>query len=70
MLRFTSTFLALLVITLAAAMSGCPGGGENGTVAGGKIPITTSSEEAKKAFLQGRDLAEKLLLQDLSLIHI
>jgi tetratricopeptide (TPR) repeat protein len=27
----------------------------------GKIPVTTSSEDAKKEFLQGRDLAEKLL---------
>ncbi len=30
----------------------------------GKLPITTSSEEAKKEFLQGRDLAERLLAQD------
>jgi len=35
---------------------------------GGKIPITTTSEEARKEFLQGRDLAEKLLAQD-SLQH-
>jgi tetratricopeptide (TPR) repeat protein len=34
----------------------------------GKIPITTKSEEARKEFLQGRDLAEKLLAQD-SLQH-
>src|SRR5256885_5643466 len=34
----------------------------------GKIPVTTTSEEAKKEFLQGRDLAEKLLAQD-SLQH-
>ena len=27
--------------------------------AAGKIPITTASEEARKAFLQGRDLNEK-----------
>ncbi|HEY5838697.1 MAG TPA: tetratricopeptide repeat protein, partial [Pyrinomonadaceae bacterium] len=33
-----------------------------------KIPITTSSEEARKAFLQGRDLNEKLLIQD-SITH-
>ena len=36
--------------------------------AAGKIPITTSSEEARKAFLQGRDLNEKLLIQD-SIAH-
>lgn len=29
-----------------------------------KIPVTSSSEEAKKEFLLGRDLAEKLLIQD------
>jgi tetratricopeptide (TPR) repeat protein len=34
----------------------------------GKIPVTTKSEEARKEFLQGRDLAEKLLAQD-SLQH-
>jgi tetratricopeptide (TPR) repeat protein len=30
----------------------------------GKVPITTSSEDAKKDFLQGRDLAERLLTQN------
>src|SRR5581483_7512028 len=35
---------------------------------GGKIPITTKSEEARNEFLQGRALAEKLLAQD-SLAH-
>lgn len=30
----------------------------------GKIPVTTASEEARKEFLQGRDLNEKLLVQD------
>src|ERR671927_462511 len=34
----------------------------------GKIPVTTSSEEARKEFLQGRDMAERLLAQD-SLQH-
>jgi tetratricopeptide (TPR) repeat protein len=29
-----------------------------------KIPVTSSSDEAKKEFLLGRDLAEKLLIQD------
>jgi tetratricopeptide (TPR) repeat protein len=40
----------------------------NSTAAAGKIPITTSSEEARKEFLQGRDLNEKLLVQD-SIAH-
>ena len=30
----------------------------------GKVPVTTKSEEARKEFLQGRDLADKLLAQD------
>jgi tetratricopeptide (TPR) repeat protein len=34
----------------------------------GKIPVTSSSEEAKKEFTQGRDMAERLLAQD-SLQH-
>lgn len=34
----------------------------------GKIPITTRSDEAKKEFLQGQDLADRLLAQD-SLQH-
>src|ERR1044071_6425907 len=34
------------------------------TTAGGKIPVTTASEEARKEFLQGRDMAERLLAQD------
>ena len=34
----------------------------------GKIPVSTKSDEARKEFLQGRDLAEKLLAQD-SLQH-
>ena len=35
---------------------------------GGKIPITTTSEEARKEFLTGRDLSERLLGQE-SLQH-
>ena len=35
---------------------------------GGKIPVTTSSSEARTEFLQGRDLAEKLLITD-SIAH-
>ena len=34
----------------------------------GKIPVTTSSEEARKAFLAGRDLSEKLRITD-SIAH-
>ena len=34
------------------------------TVSSGKIPITTSSDEARGLYLQGRDLAEKLRATD------
>jgi len=36
----------------------------NATATGGKIAITTSSDEARKEFLAGRDLAEKLRITD------
>ena len=65
--------LALLVAT-TGALSGCANAGESTNKspvasnteasAAGKIPITTSSEEARKAFLEGRDLSDKLLIQD------
>jgi tetratricopeptide (TPR) repeat protein len=35
---------------------------------GGKIPVTTSSAEAKTEFLQGRDMVDKLLITD-SVVH-
>ncbi len=71
--RFRLVVLAFF-IALCAAFSGCKNEGMTGNTpaAGsadkGKIPVTTSSEEAKKEFLQGRDLAENLQLQD-SLQH-
>ncbi|MFL6256798.1 MAG: tetratricopeptide repeat protein [Pyrinomonadaceae bacterium] len=70
-------FLFAAVIALcAAALSGCTTTSEvantsaptpaasPATTGDGKIPVTTSSEEARKEFLQGRDLAERLLAQD------
>src|SRR5215212_6512415 len=68
-------FLFAAVFALsAAALSGCATTGEVANApapaaspaapGGGKIPVTTSSEEARKEFLQGRDLAERLLAQD------
>ena len=66
---------AAAVALSAAALSGCaaPPAGEVANTpaapaaspaAGGKIPVTTASEEARKEFLQGRDMAERLLAQD------
>ena len=50
---------ARIVVTLCAGfvlgIVGCSGSGEDR-----KIPITTSSEEARKEFLEGRNLADKL----------
>lgn len=83
MRRNSSTLflLAAIVALNAATWSGCSpasntGNSTNATTnssapassATGKLPVTTASEEARKEFLQGRDLAEKLLAQD-SLQH-
>lgn len=75
--RFMFLLLALFA-TAAAMFIGCANVEPNSTGSSaasstepngaGKIPITTSSDEARKAFLQGRDLNEKLLIQD-SIAH-
>ncbi|HEY6185618.1 MAG TPA: tetratricopeptide repeat protein [Terriglobales bacterium] len=62
--------LAGLILSVAASL-GCNDTKQTASAAasgGGKIPITTSSEEAKKEFVQGRDLFEKLQAND-SLQH-
>ena len=71
---FMLLLFAAVCALSAAALSGCaapPAGDAANTAApaaaspaGGKIPVTTSSEEARKEFLQGRDMAERLLAQD------
>lgn len=71
--RFTLLLLTLLVAA-TVALSGCtkadpaanngPAPAKTDPNAAGKIPVTTSSEEARKEFLQGRELNEKLLIQD------
>jgi tetratricopeptide (TPR) repeat protein len=48
------TFIALIAI-LAMGITGCAKPADEG-----KIPITTSSDEARKEFLKGREIAEKL----------
>ena len=60
-------FLAI-VIASVFALSGCakveegssPVAANKASSDSGKIPVTTSSEEARKEFLQGRDLSEKI----------
>ena len=62
----------VMVFASVVGLSGCarvedgktPVVTSNAGSASGKIPVTTSSEEARKEFLQGRDLSEKLLIQD------
>ena len=68
--RSLISFLSI-VIASVVALSGCAKVDEgkgpvpsNAGSANGKIPMTTSSEEARKEFVQGRDLSEKLLTQD------
>ncbi len=61
--------MAGFVVTLGMAVSSATRTAGQQTKAAaikesGKIPITTSSNEAKKEFMQGRDLADKLLIQD------
>ncbi len=77
MRRTSSTvyLLAAILALSAATLTGCATAGNEGksptvatssnaSPATGKLPVTTASEEAKKEFLQGRDLAERLLIQD------
>lgn len=69
-MRIASTIALLLaaVSWTACSKSGNPEASAAASSDNGKVPITTKSEEARKEFLQGRDLAEKLLAQD-SLAH-
>jgi tetratricopeptide (TPR) repeat protein len=69
--RSLSLFL-ILGVAAGLATAGCakkeapaPAASAEATpVGGGKIPITTSSEEARAEFLRGRDLSEKLKITD------
>jgi tetratricopeptide (TPR) repeat protein len=59
----------MVVSSGVIALSGCakveePRGPVAANSESGKIPVTTASEEARKEFLHGRDLSEKLLIQD------
>src|SRR6266498_5022117 len=70
--RFLILFLAIVIVSVVA-LGGCANVEESkgpavasnpANASSGKIPVTTASEEARKEFLQGRDLQEKLLIQD------
>ena len=63
--------LTTSVILTAAVLTACNQSSGSATAAaadGGKVPITTTSDQAKQEFLQGRDLSERLLGQE-SLQH-
>lgn len=65
--KFSTFVLAGLVLSVAASL-GCNQNTQTASAAAtsdsGKIPITTASDEAKKEFVQGRDLFEKLQAND------
>ena len=66
LIAFFSIVIASVVGLSSCAKVDDPKGpvASNAGTASGKIPVTTSSEDARKEFLQGRDLSEKLLVQD------
>jgi tetratricopeptide (TPR) repeat protein len=76
MRRNSSLLLSLFTIALSLTiLGGCAAQMSSGNDAkssnaatasakDGKLPVTTSSEDARKEFLQGRDLAERLLITD------
>ena len=72
------TILSFTLVITAIAVTACeavePNNPASSTATAsnaptGKIPVTTSSEEARKEFLAGRDLSEKLRITD-SIPHV
>jgi tetratricopeptide (TPR) repeat protein len=63
-----ATTLTSCVPSTEVGKSAAPAAAPTAASDGGKIPVTTASEEARKEFLQGRDMAERPLAQD-SLQH-
>src|SRR5690242_15965291 len=66
--RLALAAILAFTITVWTACNHANTGSTSPTPATGKVPITTKSEEARKEFLMGRDLSEKLLAQE-SLEH-
>ena len=67
--RMAHVALALGVAALTAMGTACNKSGDTvksvaASEGGGKLPVTTKSEEARHEFLQGRDLSERLLGQE------
>jgi tetratricopeptide (TPR) repeat protein len=63
-----TVWMAALALTAASGLGCNKASNVAASSDGGKVPITTSSEEARKEFLTGRDLSERLLGQE-SLQH-
>jgi tetratricopeptide (TPR) repeat protein len=65
-----------MIFAVSIALSGCaqvestgaPAAADNTANSSAKLPVTTASEEARKEFLLGRELQDKLLIQD-SIAH-
>ena len=70
--KYFARFMCAAILALSAVWTACnnanPGAGSLTAASSSKVPITTKSEDARKEFLQGRDLSEKLLAQE-SLQH-
>jgi len=71
MLKKCPLILSLILVLSCAVMAQTtqvslndPAKASNESANAAKIPVSSSSEEAKKEFMLGRDLAEKLLIQD------
>ena len=63
-----ATIVALTSTVWTACNSANTGATSPAAAGGGKVPVTTVSADARKEFLEGRDLSERLLAQD-SLQH-
>jgi tetratricopeptide (TPR) repeat protein len=67
MIRITHKTLVVRTLACVLVLAGCCAASGKTTKAkqsSDKVPITTSSEEARQCYLQGRDLAEKLRATD------
>ena len=65
-MRFQISAILLIAVTLAACNSAPQA--KPASQADAKVPVTTKSEDARKEFLQGQALADKLQVQD-SIAH-
>ena len=65
--KISTWLLSIAVVALGISTSCNSASNETKSAASantGKVPVTTKSEDARKEFLRGRDLADKLLAQD------